>query len=130
MNDGEPNDDLSMPDGTKATDIATFAGAWALDQRCARGPNRAVTTGLTAEDPAAKECEHMFKDSSSPLRSCFRSTPPSEFYDICLQQMKNYKQTQRDQNRMNEGICDITAAYIKTCGQSIDMPTQCSKRQK
>jgi hypothetical protein len=70
-------------------------------------------------------CQQLFVDPASPLKRCFRSTPPEEFQKICLQYMKNTVQNQRDESRQPEGACEVTAAYLETCGQTIDMPTQC-----
>jgi len=39
--------------------------------------------------------------------------------------MTQFVATQPDASKQNEGVCDISAAYLKACQQSIDMPPQC-----
>ena len=116
----EPSDDFVTADRQQTDSVEAFAQSWAVG-RC-RDPTNMATVIPHTED---RICDKFFKDSSSPLRPCFKVIEPANFYRMCVSDVTR---------KAKEGECRSAALYRLVCsreaGIEVNMPTECSKCDK
>lgn len=64
--------------------------------------------------------------SDSTFHSCFRHVDPTDFFQMCLNEVPRGDAT----GQVMEGVCRISAAYQRECriqGIQVRMPKQCGE---
>uniref|UniRef100_A0A8B9FB93 VWFD domain-containing protein n=2 Tax=Amazona TaxID=12929 RepID=A0A8B9FB93_9PSIT len=114
---GDPEDDLALPDGHLATNESHFGDSWAVASSpgCQPGSTEGAP-GCTKEEKRLyggdKHCGLLVK-KRGPLAPCHSAIDPAPYMDDCLFDACVYEGHQ-------EAICSAISAYVTACqGQGV-----------
>lgn len=122
--DYEPSNDLSLPNGTTARTIESFADSWRVGSarfQSVISPAIHTYTPYFEEFQASDRnpCTVYFEDQASPLRPCFSQVETGPFYEMCLSEYSS-----------STGVCTSVAAYVSQCRRTnvdVWMPQTCGE---
>ena len=123
--DNEPSNDWMTPEREVVHTLKEFATSWQMNDQDRHCPVKEppVAAHSTAWELAA--CKKVFKDEQSSLKPCFSTVDPQPYLEMCL---KDIQKVRNRPEKMAEGICLSSAAYLEECHRSnveIWMPFQC-----
>ncbi|XP_064151655.1 uncharacterized protein LOC104846619 isoform X3 [Loxodonta africana] len=114
-NNNEADDELMLPDGTRASGLEELTQAWQVGGDC-KSPEKPLQVCL-GPSPI---CRALFQDPHSSLGSCFSVVDPTPFLSLCLQDTCGPQELQP--------ACSLAAAYVHLCARGfvpLDTPPYC-----
>ncbi|VDP14001.1 unnamed protein product [Soboliphyme baturini] len=129
INDFEPSNDLSSPDGRKASHLTDFASQWSTNQRCSSAMNVAPQPATTTPKELTNKCSNFFEDRWSSLRPCFAIVDPAPYLKTCLSSGR-HRAASTSTDNFNVTVCNVAAVYVAMCkirGLNIPLPDMCVK---
>ncbi|XP_067316854.1 IgGFc-binding protein-like [Anolis sagrei] len=109
---GEPNDDLTMKDGSQATNVIQFANSWKI------GEIPGCVDECTSNCPVCREEQKQFYKGDKycgillrkdgPFKSCHSAIDPTPYFDDCVSDTCKYK-------GHHDTFCSAISSYVTTC---------------
>ncbi|XP_021356772.1 uncharacterized protein LOC110452518 [Mizuhopecten yessoensis] len=115
--DNEHFDDMLESDGTITDDVDAFSQSWQVNKRCRVPGNIIDQETFDEQSTGYSKCAALFKESSSPLRPCFKQVVTEYYMHMCLSGVQR-----------GELVCDVASLYVKACqtrGVRMWLPQQC-----
>ncbi|XP_069127420.1 uncharacterized protein [Argopecten irradians] len=102
--DNEHFDDMMKSDGTITNDVDELGQSWQVNKRCRVQGNIIRQESFDEQSTGYSKCAALFKESSSPLRPCFKQVDTEYYMHMCLSGVQR-----------GERVCDIASVYVKAC---------------
>nr|XP_060640369.1 IgGFc-binding protein-like [Anolis sagrei ordinatus] len=109
---GEPNDDLTMKDGSQATNVIQFANSWKI------GEIPVCVDECTSNCPVCREEQKQFYKGDKycgillrkdgPFKSCHGTIDPTPYFDDCVSDTCKYK-------GHHDTLCSAISSYVTAC---------------
>ena len=124
--DNEPSNDLTTIDSAISDKPEIFADSWSVGTPKCRPVNRAINVPIDTETKNYKMCADLFKEQSSPFRSCFKVVDPEKYLKMCVQDMP----ISDNREELPEDVCRVAAAYYHECRRHevhVRLPKECGE---
>ncbi|XP_033737047.1 LOW QUALITY PROTEIN: uncharacterized protein LOC117325169 [Pecten maximus] len=115
--DNEHFDDMMTSDGTITDDVDELSQSWQVNKRCRVPGNIIDQETFDEQSTGYAKCAALFKESSSPLRPCFKQVDTEYYMHMCMSGVQR-----------GELVCDVASVYVKACqtrGVRMWLPQQC-----
>ncbi|XP_019901155.3 uncharacterized protein LOC105030387 isoform X2 [Esox lucius] len=120
-NDNEAGNDFTLPDGSKADNMADFFHSWQTNPECGSVPQKSEPCPKMAAN--SLRCDTLFSAQDSPLSSCFRVVDPEQFLSVCERSRCG------SVSGPSGAPCRLAAAFVHLCQRNhvpLELPVQCT----